>query len=237
MDEHEDNGHAHEDTVAAPEGMAVTISATPDAVSGVNVHIDATRFTFTPEDVNLEHMPGAGHAHIYLDGAKLGRIYGPDTHIDGVPPGEHEVRVTLNANTHAAYAIGDEMVVATVSLQVPEHGELPHGHDDGPVKAPEGMSVSIEVTPDAVSGANLRIDATGFTFSPEAVNGEHAAGEGHAHVYIDGEKVGRAYGPELHLGLEPGEHEIRVSLQTNLHAAYVDADGQPIETVATVVAP
>lgn len=109
-------------------------------------------------------------------------------------------------------------------------GAMVHG---GPVPAPEGMSVSISLTPDSADGLNLEILTTGFEWAPEGAGGEHVAGQGHAHVYVDGVKHARAYGRWLHLsGLDSGTRQIRVTLNGNAHGEYT-RDGRPLAAEAS----
>ena len=61
-------------------------------------------------------MPGTGHAHVYINGVKLGRLYGHWMHLTGLKAGEHTIKVTLNSNDHQDYAlngviIGDEVTI------------------------------------------------------------------------------------------------------------------------------
>jgi hypothetical protein len=104
-------------------------------------------------------------------------------------------------------------------------------HEAGPT-----MAVTASLTPDAKAGYNLRLETAGFVWAPENASGDHADGEGHAHLYVDGEKIGRLYGPWAHLLLEPGEHEIRVTLNANDHGDYV-LDGEHVEAVVAVDVP
>ena len=106
------DGHHHgqAETVEATEGMTVSVEAVLDPVAGVNVRLATESFTFAPEQAGLDHVPGVGHAHLYLDGVKLGRLYGEHYHIGDIGPGERTIRVTLNANTHASYAHGPSVV-------------------------------------------------------------------------------------------------------------------------------
>ncbi len=232
------------DVVQAPAGASVSFQAVPDTSSGLNISIATTGFTFTPEEVGGRHTPGRGHAHIYVDGVKAARIYGNHYYLSGVEPGERLLRVTLNANTHEQYAIGSQLVEAAGRVTVAPGGGHEHdSHDSGEaadtpsmnaVEAPAGMSALVEAEPDPVSGVNVKVTTTGFTFAPENVDGQDVEGEGHAHVYVDGHKVGRLYGPHHHLGgLGAGDHEIRVILNTNSHAVYAKG-GEAIEAVTTV---
>ncbi len=234
---HDHTSHHHGPVESS--GMSVDINLEVDAASGVNLEIVPTGFEFTPRNVNLDHIDGEGHAHVYVNGVKLGRVYDRWVHIDGLEPGDHNIAVTLNANTHADYTSGGAPVIVSKTVTVPDHsdanghGHGHSGHADG-VEAEGPMSVQVSAEPDAASGANVFITVDGFKFTPENVNEDHVDGEGHAHIYVDGKKVGRLYGSSVHLGdLSEGEHEIRVTLNSNTHADYT-VDGQVVEAVTTV---
>ena len=122
--------HAHEmyevsDGVPVP---AVELSVEADAKSGWNVHLDLTNFVFTPESVNSDHVDGEGHAHIYVDGKKLGRLYAADYYLDGLSEGEHEIKVTLNTNDHKEYAVGGETIADMVTIVDMHHAADGHSH-------------------------------------------------------------------------------------------------------------
>ena len=109
--------------------VSVSIAAEPHASGGVNVRIMAEGFRFAPDLVDQDHTPGAGHAHIYLDGEKLERVFAADYHIAVVPPGEREIRVTLNTNNHSELVFDGKIVEATATVTVPDVGQG-HGDDD-----------------------------------------------------------------------------------------------------------
>ncbi|MYB28660.1 MAG: hypothetical protein F4X38_05910 [Acidimicrobiaceae bacterium] len=114
-------------------------------------------------------------------------------------------------------------------------------HDHGSsVEVAEGVpvsTISIEVSEDPVEGWNLRVITTDFRIVPENVSTAHIDGEGHMHLYIDGEKVSRLYGEWHHIGpLAPGEHEVRVELSANDHSAMA-VDGDIIDATTVIVAP
>jgi hypothetical protein len=103
---HDDAGHDHS-TLTEWQGVppALSVALTRDAADGLNLMIAATGFAFAPERVDGPAMAGTGHAHVYVDGAKVARAYGPWMYLTGVPAGA-VVRVTLNANDHTQWAIG-----------------------------------------------------------------------------------------------------------------------------------
>lgn len=232
---HDHSSHEH-GPVDSP-GMSVDLNVEADAVSGVNVQIIPTGFTFTPANVNQDHIDGEGHAHIYVNGVKHGRVYTEWNHLGKLEPGEYNIAVTLNANTHADYTSNGLPVIASKTVTVPEpgsHGVHGHSHGTDGIETAVDMSVQISAEADAASGANVFVTVNGFTFAPQNANEEHVDGQGHAHIYVDGEKLGRVYGSAVHLGsLSEGMHEIRVTLNANTHGDYM-INGKVVEAVTTV---
>lgn len=84
--------------------------------SGWKINVVSQDFEFTPQLVDGPHVPGTGHGHIYLNGVKLGRLYEAKTWLAPLPPGDHEVQVSLSTNDHRAYVVGDTPVVASVRI-------------------------------------------------------------------------------------------------------------------------
>ncbi|HYF27402.1 MAG TPA: hypothetical protein VD931_16780, partial [Baekduia sp.] len=100
--------------------------------------------------------------------------------------------------------------------------------------APAGMRVALHVTADRMAGHNLHVTTKGFRWAPQRASGAHRAGEGHAHLYVDGKKQARLYGAWYHLGdLAKGRHTIRVTLNGNDHGDYV-RDGRAVGASRTV---
>ncbi|SES94033.1 hypothetical protein SAMN05216389_103264 [Oceanobacillus limi] len=65
------------------------------------VHIETENFTFAPEKVGNEVINiHEGHAHLYLNGEKINRLYGEYYNLDYLDKGSYTVKVTLNANNH-----------------------------------------------------------------------------------------------------------------------------------------
>lgn len=95
----------------------VTVTVTPDPISGFNVHADVEHLVWAPEKAGLDHVDGEGHAHVYVDGEKVARIYGEWYHLTGLAPGTHEVTVSLNANSHAPYAVGGVQIADSVTIE------------------------------------------------------------------------------------------------------------------------
>ena len=89
-------------------------------------------------------------------------------------------------------------------------------------------TVSITANLDATS-TTISIQLTHFDLSEAAVDGAHVDGQGHLHLYVDGEKISRVFSDTYQIdGLSPGTHIISVDLNSNDHRAYV-IDGTKIE--------
>lgn len=87
----------------------------------------------------------------------------------------------------------------------------------------------MRVEKDADAGWNLFVETTNFIFTPENAN---IANQGHANIYIDGEKLTRLYGISYHLSdVSLSKHAVSVSLNANDYSGYV-LNGKPI--MATV---
>lgn len=128
--------HRHDtrevDNGSAPS-VEIDVQRDPMMPGNVNVHIMTENFTFAPENVSGEHVPGEGHAHVFVDGVKISRAYGQWYHIPRLKPGEHTIRVTLNTNAHEEYTVDGEVVAATDTVKISSdaHSESDDGHDHG----------------------------------------------------------------------------------------------------------
>jgi len=106
---HGDHETAHATPLALPDGPeapSLDVALTADPLSGWNLHIKVSNFRFSPENAGSSHVPGEGHAHVYVNGDKIARQYAPWLHIPDLPSGENVLAVTLNANDHRPLSVG-----------------------------------------------------------------------------------------------------------------------------------
>lgn len=83
-------------------------------------------------------------------------------------------------------------------------------------------------------GWKVRVLSNEFEFSSEFLGLYHIPGMGHGHLYIGGMKQGRMLNAEARIGpLPKGTHEVRVTLNTNDHRAYV-VDDIPVTAIAMI---
>ncbi|WP_298812321.1 hypothetical protein [uncultured Roseibium sp.] len=109
-------GHNHDEIVSVPSGPeapTLEISVSPDPASGFNLHIKTENFTFAPERASLDHVPGEGHAHVYVNGAKVTRHYSSWLHLPTLPEGDTTIEVTLNTNDHRMLGVDNKPLKAT----------------------------------------------------------------------------------------------------------------------------
>jgi len=120
---HDAGSHQHGEPVEitglelAPQ---VFLTVSPDPVSGYTLRVQTLNFVFTPQDSGGEHRDGEGHAHLYVNGEKVARIYGEWFHLDSLPTGSNTISVTLNTNTHAPYVVDGLPLEASVTVDVSE---------------------------------------------------------------------------------------------------------------------
>ncbi|MBW4540031.1 MAG: hypothetical protein KME43_12930 [Myxacorys chilensis ATA2-1-KO14] len=113
--QHSTPTHAH-GKLEIPAGTAlpaVDLEVAPDPMGGWNVQVKAENFRFAPEQVNQTNTVNEGHAHLYVDGKKLTRLYGAWYYLDKLPTGPHSVTVVLNTNRHEELFHNGKRIEAT----------------------------------------------------------------------------------------------------------------------------
>jgi len=95
---------------------SVAIAVTADTMGGFNIHLKVRDFRFTPQRTGDRPVRNEGHAHLFINGRKVARLYGPDRHLPAslLRPGINRLRVTLNANNHAIWALGKREIGQSV---------------------------------------------------------------------------------------------------------------------------
>jgi hypothetical protein len=94
-----------------------------DPTGGFNIHVVTTNFVWRPEMASMQHVPGEGHAHVYLDGRKIMRIYNEWFHLNtfqfATKAGEQLLSIEFVGNDHAPYTIQGFPVGAEQLVDVP----------------------------------------------------------------------------------------------------------------------
>lgn len=106
--------------VAREVAPNVNLEVQKDPTGGFNVRVLTSNFVWRPEMASKQHVVGEGHAHVYLDGRKIMRIYSEWFHLNtyqfATKAGEQLVSIEFVGNDHAPYTIqgtplGSEQVI------------------------------------------------------------------------------------------------------------------------------
>ncbi len=99
------------------------------------------------------------------------------------------------------------------------HNHTSHSHKPIEITNEQAIpSVDLVVHKDTKKGWNLEAKVTNFKFAPENINKDHKPGEGHGHLYINGQKITRIYGSWYYLeSLPSGKNKVTISLNANKH--------------------
>ena len=112
----------------------VTLEIEKDPTGGFNVQVVTTNFVWRPEMASMKHVPGEGHAHVYLDGRKIMRIYNEWFHLNtyqfSTRPGEQLLSIEFVGNDHAPYTIQGLPVGAEQLVDVPSDEIQPTSSDN-----------------------------------------------------------------------------------------------------------
>ena len=122
----------HEITQAtAPKA---TLDIQKDPTGGFNVQVVTSNFVWRPELASMQHAPGEGHAHVYLDGRKIMRIYNEWFHLNtyqfSTRSGEQLLSIEFVGNDHAPYTIQGLPVGAEQIVDVPSDEIQPASRDN-----------------------------------------------------------------------------------------------------------
>lgn len=112
----------HHQTLAIPPGQpipSVKLVVHPDAIAGWNLEIQVKHFTFAPERMQNPGSPTEGHAHLYVNGQKLTRLYSNWYYLPKLEPGKNTLTVTLNTNSHEELVHNGQTIQASQTIQVP----------------------------------------------------------------------------------------------------------------------
>ncbi|MEP5729859.1 MAG: copper chaperone PCu(A)C [Sulfitobacter sp.] len=88
------------------------------SAAGADISVQVENFSFVRAQDDAHHVALEGHAHIYLNGLKLGRLYETEFSLGALPSGNYDLSVSLNSNNHQPYVKDDEAVRDTLSFVV-----------------------------------------------------------------------------------------------------------------------
>ena len=89
-----------------------------DSMDGFNIFLETQNFRFTPESVDTLPVFNEGHAHLYVNGAKVARMYSPWHHLSGkqLREGINRIEVEFSTNDHSVWALAGMPIGADVLI-------------------------------------------------------------------------------------------------------------------------
>ena len=128
------NGAISVHEIAQESAPKATLDIQKDPTGGFNVQVVTTNFIWLPEMASMQHVPGEGHVHVYLDGRKIMRIYNEWFHLNtyqfSTKPGEQLLRIEFVGNDHAPYTIQGLPVGVEKIVDVPSDEIQPGSGDN-----------------------------------------------------------------------------------------------------------
>jgi hypothetical protein len=130
--------HGHHGNHGAQDHAAETVAVEPAVGPRLRLELatlDAGRhelrlatdnFRFVPDDDTSSRVIGEGHAHLYIDGVKIGRVYGETHSLPALSSGAHDIFVELVTADHAVYSVAGAPVAARVVLRVGDRRDARH---------------------------------------------------------------------------------------------------------------
>lgn len=205
-DDHDSHNHDNGHTAHSHEPIEVnkdlpipilSIEVIKDPKSGWNLFLNTENFKFNAEAASTEHVDGEGHAHLYINGKKITRLYGSSFFIEELNEGKNNIRVELSSNNHSPLAVDGEIIDASVVVEVIKSTDSESDVDNQNVQE-ENQEVSYDAnvllpnsTPDKLEVLNFKLNEKIYiNFTSEAEREIHVHGyDIHFMVYPDKENV------------------------------------------------
>ena len=194
----------------------------PVALTDVHSPLDANVQIMNPDgSANAMVLPGGAKGILAMDGA---HIMMSNTGVDFSEGAFQSITLTFDDDSKVTTRVIH--AGSSAGMDAMNHGNA-HGVEALP--AP-----TVEIVPPTAPSADgftvqLSLDNIGLIAAPD--NAAHVDGEGHAHIYLNGLKLGRLYKDSFEIGaLKSGNYSLRIGLNTNDHRPYV-VSGQPVEAL------
>lgn len=137
--------------VAVPSDVVsprLSASLTRDVMSGYNLKLDIENYEMTapPIDVKMENLMAPsvsvdtgfvqGHAHLYINGEKIQRVYGNNVHIPAshFKEGMNQLNITINNHAHMFWTSDDKKIISSLFINPSMPRLIMHQFDSFPVE-------------------------------------------------------------------------------------------------------
>lgn len=125
-----DHSHMPVDLPANSPIPGLSLSIYRDQMSGFNLHLSLKNYALSPpppaDSLDMSELMSAtanpdsgfaeGHAHLYINGKKISRVYAPDVHLPATlfKPGVNQITITLNSHGHMYWTARGKQILATL---------------------------------------------------------------------------------------------------------------------------
>ncbi len=142
--------HSHM-PIEIPEEIAtpaLSLSIYQDTVSGYNLELSIERYSLIPPPADLTTMEELmvptinknsgfveGHAHLYVNGEKIQRIYGNYIHLPATlfKPGINQLTVSINNHGHMYWTFEKRQILATLFINPSSESLITYQFESFPV--------------------------------------------------------------------------------------------------------
>ena len=97
---------------------SMRIHMAADSMDGFNIFLETENFRFTPQSVDTLPVSNEGHAHLYVNGVKVARMYSPWHHLSTklLREGINRLEVEFSTNDHSVWSIAGVPIGADVLI-------------------------------------------------------------------------------------------------------------------------
>ena len=140
-------GHQH-DLVAIPakaKQPQLSVKLYPDPLSGYNLHLELVNYRIEPPEKeaaqnqettdSIENLIIGGHAHLFVNGKKIRRLYSRYTHVPGslLNEGINNITVTLNSHQHNSWTLDGRPLTSSVTIDTNKSKAVIHEFSSSPI--------------------------------------------------------------------------------------------------------
>lgn len=125
--EEKSKAHPKFEVPAGAVPPTVMIHPYKDSMGGWNIHFMTNNFIFTPQSAGKDDVMGEGHAHLFVNGKKVARVYGNWVHLS-LGKGSSKVKVNITTNSHKDYYYQGKPIEAEIELNEDRDVKTMHQH-------------------------------------------------------------------------------------------------------------
>lgn len=143
-----DHSHIPIDVPSNAPTPRLSLELSRDVMSGFNLTLKLSHYQFTvpPANMSMQEMMSVGqlsrqgylqgHAHLYINGEKIQRIYGQYVHLpqELFKNGINNISVTLNNHGHMYWLADTKKILATLTINPNNDKFLVHDFASFPLK-------------------------------------------------------------------------------------------------------